>query len=673
MKIYNQPTYLVANNKPTFKAISPVARKQLTTAMQSSVSKDLFAKLAGVAGLSAIITWVNSLRNSENKAENLEKLNIIDTAWSNRTSEFILNPETNGNYLDLVSEIDEKESILWTEALLSKTDKEAYKPKEKVSAESAREMFLTADANIIFMDSSANRALNTIMSQLNALLNATAEQKESLLSSLETKFNSLVKQANELQNNEETSELYSKLTNIIKAFTFTQIFNPAKETIVENEPVVTEEIVVEEVAIEEVETPQSGETKASIIDLSKIDPVGEEMRRRFRTKTKKSVNSEVEEPPVSKLQDETKNSINKVTVPIKINDKNREFVNKVFLPIFEDQAAIDPNIYSSHIDLIQKIYEGYSNDSVKASFLNQLKFVDKTEMLDLYSKIADFDNDKIQFVNFSRIEQFKNTNGGSLTKEEYEILNGYYSKDVKYVELYINAPEKFVANNYVKKPLIRINFADNVSTKDRLSIVANFHKIIFNIPEDKRITGTPIEKVSQQDVIKELAKMLASYYNAEKNNKEHLPEYYDNILSFLRINFDDLRADFENEGRYGLEQALQEIFEQNSKYIEELVALLNNERFNDFIETPHARMRFMDRFVFDDNKWQKEIKGLKKSTTDAIKRLDKSLAETPFLQFVNYCTDKFGSSVSSKYGARVLFLNDTVIAVDDKGHIHTMF
>ena len=115
-------------------------------------------------------------------------------------------------------------------------------------------MFLTADANEIFMDSSANRALNTIMSQLNALLNATAEQKESLLSTLETKFNSLVKQASELQNNEETSELYSKLINIIKAFTFTQIFNPTKEILVKKEPVVSEKALVVEDVVEEVTT-----------------------------------------------------------------------------------------------------------------------------------------------------------------------------------------------------------------------------------------------------------------------------------------------------------------------------------------------------------------------------------------------------------------------------------
>ena len=124
-------------------------------------------------------------------------------------------------------------------------------------------------------------------------------------------------------------------------------------------------------------------------------------------------------------------------------------------------------------------------------------------------------------MNFARIEQFKNANGGSLTKEEYEILNNYYSKGVKYVELYISAPEKYVANNYIRKPLVKINFVDKVSTKDRLSIVANFHRILFNTSEDKIIAGTSIEKVSQQDVVKELAKMLASYYNAEKNNKEH--------------------------------------------------------------------------------------------------------------------------------------------------------
>ena len=63
MKIYNNSVYSVQNNKPTFKAISPVAQKQLKTFVQQGVNTDLFAKLAGIAGLSAIITWVNSLKN----------------------------------------------------------------------------------------------------------------------------------------------------------------------------------------------------------------------------------------------------------------------------------------------------------------------------------------------------------------------------------------------------------------------------------------------------------------------------------------------------------------------------------------------------------------------------------------------------------------------------------
>ena len=111
MKIYNSP--IVTNSQHTsFKAISPVAQKQLKSVIKSPVSKDLFAKVAGVAGLSSIIAWVNSFKKSENKVEELNKLDVIDTAWAQKSNERILNPEQSESFLDLVSEIDENEKLI---------------------------------------------------------------------------------------------------------------------------------------------------------------------------------------------------------------------------------------------------------------------------------------------------------------------------------------------------------------------------------------------------------------------------------------------------------------------------------------------------------------------------------------------------------------------------------
>ena len=73
MKIYNLPVAKTDNvklksnsNNPRFKSLSPIAQKQLKTAISSNTSKELFVKLAGIAGLAGLVTWVKTLTNSSN-------------------------------------------------------------------------------------------------------------------------------------------------------------------------------------------------------------------------------------------------------------------------------------------------------------------------------------------------------------------------------------------------------------------------------------------------------------------------------------------------------------------------------------------------------------------------------------------------------------------------------
>ena len=109
-------------------------------------------------------------------------------------------------------------------------------------------------------------------------------------------------------------------------------------------------------------------------------------------------------------------------------------------------------------------------------------------------------------------------------------------------------------------------------------------------------------------------------------------------------------------------------------YFKDLLELLNNEKFENFIVTTHARMRFIDRFIFDNENWKgKTSKTLKSITTRAINKLENSLEKSAYLQFINYCTDKTIPSEKAKYGARINFFNDTIIGLDENGHIHTMF
>ncbi len=220
---------------------------------------------------------------------------------------------------------------------------------------------------------------------------------------------------------------------------------------------------------------------------------------------------------------------------------------------------------------------------------------------------------------------------------------------------------------------IKINYLDGIPVRERLAIVSDFHKIIFNASTENSIVGEPVEEVKMEDIKKEILRKLSAYFRQEEHSsskKHNQSADYENILSFLRIDINDLRNDY-NRGE--LDIALEEYLSEN-QYTNELIELLNNENFKDFIVTTHARMRFIDRFVFEQGKWKdKTSKSQKAQTTRAIKALENSLSKTPYLQFTNYCTEKSSPSSSAKYGDGVNFINDTVIGLDEKGFIHTIF
>ena len=66
-------------------------------------------------------------------------------------------------------------------------------------------------------------------------MSANEEVKAEVMSKIEDKLNSLINQAEELQNSEKTAEVYSKLANIAKMFTLT--------TLISSEPKAEDEIV----------------------------------------------------------------------------------------------------------------------------------------------------------------------------------------------------------------------------------------------------------------------------------------------------------------------------------------------------------------------------------------------------------------------------------------------
>ena len=77
MKIFNSPSIVNKSNyhKVNFKSapIAPVLQSQVQNVVANNATRGLFAKLAGIAGLTSIIAWVKALSGEKSSQENLNK------------------------------------------------------------------------------------------------------------------------------------------------------------------------------------------------------------------------------------------------------------------------------------------------------------------------------------------------------------------------------------------------------------------------------------------------------------------------------------------------------------------------------------------------------------------------------------------------------------------------
>lgn len=687
MKIYNNPVkinnYSITNTNFKGAKISPVALKKVETLKNNPATREIFIKLASVIGLTALISWFKSLSENKND-ETMSKLDLIDQEWISKNNEKLLNPEFREQFLDLTSSIDETESILWTKGLITKQENAKDVETKKVNKE-AENLFLSKDSNETFMAISANKAIDSILMQINALNSVDEKTRESFVKDIENKLNNLVKQADSLQNDITKSELYTKLANIAKAFTIYNILTgkeddkpeilevPSKEVeevaketpaTVENIPKIEEEIKEEKKVTEiktvtpaapvelpvtvpdKIEIPE--EMKPSVSVIGKID-LKDDGKRRFKP-TPSSTESATKVPKIDE---------------IKITDKNREFVEEVFLKSFKKTSEIKPETYSGHIEMIQKIYESYSDEKekLKKNFLLRLSEKDMRHLLNNYLDFTNGKESKIDFMTFLKLEEFKEANGGEITKKEFEIINNYKDVSIKYLQY--------------NDDKIRVVFNPGVSAEKRLEVIRDIHRIAYNIESSKQFKGVNIKEFAPNDVIHELSYRLA------KDSTQ-----YPNIVRFLNIDIDELPAtetSLENENDSDDEKMsidYKENFEDikenlnNAKYrtrISELADALNNEAFDGLMDSSHARMRFIERYVLgsDSRLLSKNAYEVKKKTSKKIETLKQNIEEADAISFINYPT-KDSSKPNQKYGPRI-FVKGCTIGLNDKAQIHTIW
>lgn len=634
MKILNTQYHLSQNKvQPNFKRINPTLEKHVTTVLKTPANKDIFFKFAGVIGLTSIINFTTSLK--ENSSENTAKLDVIDKFWTNKSNQYFLDTTTTDDYLDLTSKSNTQETEIWTQALTSSKQTQEIEPTS--INETTKGFFISNETNETFMDVSANKNLSSILNQLAGINNADKEVKKSILEIINDKLISLVKQAEKLQNEEETSAIFTKLANIARNFTFTKILELKKNQKEEKEQ--QPELVAEE-----------------IVEPPKPTDEGEKLPPRVKVIGKIDLTSAAEKPRRGRGRPRVENPITETEdlKPIIPTETNKAFV-EIFLGKFGKKPPIKPEVYSEKIDLIKQIYETYSASKpmVRNRLLSRFKQENLLGLLALYEKLTGGDFSKIGFINFADLESLKNKNDASLTENDYEKLA--ITKDSVYKFFNISPEEEKVCVTFVK----------GVSYKDRLKFLADFHKIAFNIPEDNILKSKVSETgdVSVEDIKTELAQKLADD-----------SENYANIADFLGLDTSDIELEIEKGNRdEALEVANEHIEKIPSYQLEELMKILNNATFEGFIDGVHARMRFIERIVFKN----KKLIGLKSydvkiATNNEIKTLKSKIENMAYIDMYNYSATKNEDRLKNKYSPKVI-IDDVTIALNNNARIHTIY
>lgn len=651
MKVSSIPNYniqkqLPSNNKVSFKQL-PVA--QLTKPainLSNPATKKVFIRLAEILGLSAIINWANHLNKQDDNTANLIKaFDEIEAQSESKANQYLLDISTMDKYLETSAKADEIESIIKTKGM--NTCGETLNIIENTEIKESADLLLNNQTRDIYISNRVEKALASLIKQAETISKSSEEQKEKIISTLETKISSLARQLQELRTNENASDFISKLENIAKMQSILAIMQNSKAEIKTNdtEKTISEDTPVAETADEIKDEISDGQNNGLKI-LGKID------LSQFERKSQKTK--------------ETAQLPNFKTKEIIITPKNKKFIETFQNAFTEKKGLIPTEAYGDKIDFIKEIYDSYGKkNNVKESLLNVLVKEDMNKYLEKYQSFLNEDSDNIDFFNFFKMEKLKETEGGNLTKEEFDQISHYKDLVVKYYQAYPDDGRLLLC------------FKDGEPVANRLKYIMDFHKIAFNVTNNSN--EEPFrEPIEVGEVKNELITRLCDN-----------PDDYEKTLKYLGIDDVSEIAIQVKAGNIEEAEAIAEdmLFDPEIEAnLNRLTSLLNNEKFTNFFASTHSRMRLIERFVLTnfepqelksmamaDNKQKTSFdKKITKGILNSISSIKKSIQYTKEIEIYNYVVNK-----GSKKGRNICYprvvVNDYTLGLNDDGQIYTIF
>lgn len=672
MKIYNSVlVYNKLNNDnrrkaPNFKALSPSLKQQMSE-LGSQKANLALRKLLTFTGLTSLVSWTLSLSNrglNETESKNLEELNTLLTDKANT---YLLEPESMDSYLSVMSKMDNAEANLWTNGLLAESTLDTAE--ERISSE-ALDNLLSPQRAEVLLDNMTNKKVESALAQAKVI--AASEKYEAIIARLDEKINGLVKEADGLKNDGAKSELYSKIANIFKMNIFVNLMqflnskqitkelvelkpieastnenkieNSIEEALIEETPLVDsfdetatvkDEETLEEVSAPEIETSevQNGPKVIGAMEL------GGDTTRRFPTRKPIAVEEPVSVPAVEK--------------EFKYTEKNKDFIDNIFVKAFKKNSHIRPTLYADQINFIKLIYESYEKENVKDSFLKLLAASNNEKFVEQYKTLTNGNPQPIEFMGFYHLQNLKHIFGGDVTQAEFDKLNQYRKDSIKFWT--INAIDKTAA----------LTFEKGVSAQQRLEIIRDFYKIAFNVKDSAMLKANNVLAVTVDAIKEELVQKLLTDIDD-----------YPNIVEFLELQTDDIKAELSKGDKEGAEEvaryALLETPVMNK--LNTLVQILNNDAFNGLMASVHARMRFVERFVFDEpTNMDKKVFNIKQITSKKITELKKKIEnKRNEIVIKPYHLKKHDGTSAHKSGVSIQ-IGDITIGINNEAQIHTIY
>lgn len=695
-------------SKINFKQAPAVNFTTASKALGNPAAKKVFIRLAQVIGLTSLLAWVSKLNKKENDAEKVQNLlKELSLDAEQKTNEYLLNPDTINEYLQLSARADEIESALKTKG--ENQVGTQLDITEGADIEIDDELLFNPSTRDTYINNRQNTVMTSLIKQANTISNASEAQRAQIISTLDAKIAQLSQQAQALRFRENNEELMETLANIAKMQSIlafmkhnntgkttaeqipsieintTEVNTAKNETVTENIVPTEENNPAEEREhVENVNTAQENNSTEDTDESSEnVDTTSQETaevaqpspgntqaeERSTGVKVVGKIDlSSLNNPAKRKGVKTRKTDIGYIPQEVIVTPRNEKFVDAFNYTYKSKNGAYPLEAYGNRLDFIKDLYDSYGRkENVKEAFITLLTRENMNLMLDKYQALLRSDSYNLDFINYVRIEKIREAEGGKLTQEEFNKISDYKNNIIKYL---------YAMPEDVK---LSLAFSENVSATDRLKYVAEFHKMVFNAKEATS-TDDFREPIEMGDVKAELIKRLVDN-----------PSDYPNILDFLGIQDTSeiciqLSANDRDEAEAVVEELL--LDPEVEANLRRLTDLLNNDNFSELFASTHSRMRLIERYVLNDfetvnydhinNDKAKEKekfkldKNLNKAIVSAINSLKREIQYAKEIDIYNYRVGNPNYKAKYDCFARII-LYDNTIGLNKEGKIDTLF